>query len=94
MSANKSDLIKHVALYNGLTQKDAKQIVETAFDFIIDQNADGEKVVIMGFGTFEPRIRKAHKGVNPQTGEEMLIDETVTPKFKAGKEYKKRVSKK
>lgn len=91
MSANKGDLIKHVALYNGLTQKDAKQVVETTLEFIMDQTANGEKVLLMGFGTFEPKVRKAHKGVNPQTREEMMIKETITPKFKPGKDYKDRV---
>lgn len=91
MAANKGDLVKHVALYNGLTQKEAKQVVETTLDFIMDQAANGEKVLLMGFGTFESKVRKAHKGINPQTGEEMLIDETTTPKFKPGKEFKDRV---
>lgn len=93
MSANKGDLIKHVALYNGITQKDAKQIVESTLDFIMDQNANGEKVRLMGFGTFEPRVRKAHKGVNPQTGESMMIKETITPRFRPGKAYRERVKK-
>jgi len=93
MSVNKGDLTKHIALYNGITQKDAKQIVESTFDFIMDQTAAGEKVTLMGFGTFESRVRKAHKGVNPQTGEEMMIGETVTPKFKPGKEYRSRIKK-
>lgn len=91
MTANKGDLVKHVALYNGLTQKEAKKIVETTLDFIMDQTANGEKVLLMGFGTFEPKRRKAHKGVNPQTGEEMMIEETITPKFKPGKGFKDRV---
>jgi len=93
MTTNKGDLIKHVAMYNGLTQKDAKQIVESTLDFIMDQTANGEKVLLMGFGTFEPKLRKAHKGVNPQTGEEMIIKETITPKFKPGKDYREKIKK-
>lgn len=93
MTTNKGDLIKHVAMYNGLTQKDAKQIVESTLDFIMDQTANGEKVLLMGFGTFEPKLRKAHKGVNPQTGEEMVIKETITPKFKPGKDYREKIKK-
>lgn len=93
MTTNKGDLIKHVAMYNGLTQKDAKQIVESTLDFIMDQTANGEKVLLMGFGTFEPKLRKTHKGVNPQTGEEMVIKETITPKFKPGKDYREKIKK-
>lgn len=93
MAANKSELVEHVALYNGITQKQAKPIVESIFDFIMEQNANGESVKLMGFGTFEPKVRKGHKGVNPQTGEEIWIDETITPKFKPGKDYKEKVKK-
>lgn len=86
--ANKADLISQVADATGLTKKDASPVVEAVFEAIQDQLSNGEKVQIIGFGTFEVRERASRKGRNPQTGEEIEIPATKVPAFKPGKGLK------
>ncbi len=86
--ANKADLIDGVASKTGLTKKDATAAVEALFDVVTDTLADGERVQVIGFGSFEVRERAARKGRNPQTGEEIEIPATKVPAFKAGKGLK------
>jgi DNA-binding protein HU-beta len=89
---NKTDLIIHVASKAGITKKDAEQVVNAFFTAIEDALKDGEKVQLIGFGTFETRDRQARKGRNPQTGAEIDIPATRVPAFKAGKVLKDSVS--
>lgn len=86
--ANKADLIDGVAAKSGLTKKDATAAVEGLFEVVTDYLAEGERVQVIGFGTFEVRDRAARKGRNPQTGEEIEIAATKVPAFKAGKGLK------
>ena len=86
--ANKADLIDGVASKSGLTKKDATAAVEGLFDVVTETLAEGERVQIIGFGSFEVRDRAARKGRNPQTGEEIQIPATKVPAFKAGKGLK------
>ena len=86
--ANKADLIDGVASKTGLTKKDATSAVEALFDVVTETLADGERVQVTGFGSFEVRDRAARKGRNPQTGEEIEIPATKVPAFKAGKGLK------
>ncbi len=86
--ANKADLIDGVAAKSGLTKKDATAAVEGLFEVVTDYLAEGERVQVIGFGTFEVRDRAARKGRNPQTGEEIQIAATKVPAFKAGKGLK------
>ncbi len=86
--ANKADLIDGVAEKSGLTKKDATAAVEGLFDVVTETLAEGERVQVIGFGTFEVRDRAARKGRNPQTGEEIQIPATKVPAFKAGKGLK------
>ena len=86
--ANKADLIDGVASKSGLTKKDATAAVESLFDVVTETLAEGERVQIIGFGSFEVRDRAARKGRNPQTGEEIQIPATKVPAFKAGKGLK------
>ena len=86
--ANKADLIDGVASKSGLTKKDATAAVEALFDVVTENLADGERVQVIGFGSFEVRDRAARKGRNPQTGEEIEIPATKVPAFKAGKGLK------
>ena len=83
--ANKADLIDGVASKSGLTKKDATAAVEALFEVVTETLASGERVQIIGFGSFEVRDRAARKGRNPQTGEEIEIPATKVPAFKAGK---------
>lgn len=85
---NKKDLINAVAEKTGMTKKDSGLVVESVFDAIKETLSKGEKVQIIGFGTFEVRDRTARKGHNPQTGEEIDIPATRVPAFKAGKALK------
>lgn len=86
--ANKADLISQVADVTNTTKKDATPVVEAVFEAIQENLANGEKVQIIGFGTFEVRDRAARKGRNPQTGEEIQIPATKVPAFKPGKGLK------
>ena len=86
--ANKAELVEKVAQKTDLTKKEVTATVEAVFQSIQDYLAEGEKVQIIGFGTFEVRDRAARKGRNPQTGEEIEIAATKVPGFKAGKALK------
>jgi DNA-binding protein HU-beta len=90
---NKSELISAVAAQAGLTKKAAGEAVESVLDAISDALAKGEKVTLVGFGTFEVRKRAARKGVNPATRQVINIPASKVPAFKAGKALKDVVSK-
>ncbi|HHW93227.1 MAG TPA: HU family DNA-binding protein [Clostridiaceae bacterium] len=90
---NKSELINAVAEKTQLTKKDSEKAVTAVFDVITEQLAKDEKVVLVGFGTFEVRHRAARKGRNPSTMEEIMIPATKAPAFKAGKNLKMQVNK-
>ena len=88
---NKTELIKNVAQSADISQKEATVVVQTVVESITNTLAAGEKVQLIGFGTFEVRERAARTGRNPQTGEEMQIAASKVPAFKAGKELKEAV---
>ena len=89
--ANKQDLIAEVAAKTGLTKKDSEKAVNAFGEVVTEFLAKGEKVQLIGFGTFETRERAAREGRNPQTGEAIKIAATVVPAFKAGKALKEAV---
>ena len=89
---NKSELIAQVAEKTGLTKRAAGESVEAVLSTIEEALKRGEKVTLVGFGTFEVRNRDARKGVNPATGETIEIPESKVPAFKAGKALKEAVS--
>ncbi|MDQ0203436.1 MULTISPECIES: HU family DNA-binding protein [Pectinatus] len=89
---NKSELVASVAEQAGLTKKDAEKAVNAIFASVQDTLVKGEKVQIIGFGTFEVRARAARKGRNPQTGDTIEIPESKNPVFKAGKALKDAVN--
>lgn len=89
---NKVDLINTVAEKAGLSKKDAEKAVNAFVDSVQEALAKGEKVSLVGFGTFEVRERSARKGRNPQTGETIDIAAARVPAFKAGKVLKEAVS--
>ncbi|WP_163247877.1 HU family DNA-binding protein [Bacillus tropicus] len=88
---NKTELVKSVAKKVELSQKEAAVATQAVLDTITNALANGEKVQLIGFGTFEVRERAARTGRNPQTGEEMQIVAAKVPAFKAGKELKEAV---
>jgi DNA-binding protein HU-beta len=84
----KTDFIARVAEQTGVSKKIARQVIEAALDLISDRLADGEKVVLTGFGTFEMRTRRERRGVNPQTRKPMTIAASKTPGFSASNNLK------
>ncbi|MBO2521100.1 MAG: HU family DNA-binding protein [Clostridia bacterium] len=90
---NKSELIAQVAEKTGLTKRAAGESVEAVLSAIEEALVKGEKVTLVGFGTFEVRHRAARKGVNPATGAVIEIPASKVPAFKAGKALKEAVSK-
>ncbi|BAF58302.1 MAG: HU family DNA-binding protein [Pelotomaculum sp.] len=82
---NKAELISNVAEKTELTKKDAEKAISAFLDTVGEALARGDKVQLVGFGTFEIRERAARKGRNPQTGEEINIAAARVPVFKAGK---------
>lgn len=85
---NKTELIAIVADRANLSKKVAEETIDVLIDTICETLADGEKVVVSGFGTFEVRNRVARTGRNPRTGEEISIPGQKSPAFKAGKVLK------
>ena len=90
---NKAELIATVAEKTGLSKKDSEKAVNATFDTITAALKDGDKVQLVGFGSFEVKKRAARVGRNPKTKEEIEIPATRVPVFKAGKVLKDAVSK-
>ncbi len=89
---NKADLINAVAQQSGLTKKDSEAALDALVSVVEDSLSKGEKVVLVGFGTFETKDRAARKGRNPQTKETITIPASKAPVFKAGKALKDKVN--
>ena len=89
----KTELISTVAESTGFTKKDADKAVTAVFDAITDALASGDKIQLVGFGTFEVRERAAKEGINPATKQKMTIAAKKVPAFKAGKALKDVVAK-
>ena len=85
---NKTELIAAVATKAGLSKKDADAAIGAVVSTIADALKAGDKVSLVGFGTFEVRARAARMGKNPQTGEAIKIAASKVPAFKAGKALK------
>ena len=91
---NKTELVNAVAEKADFSKKDADKAVAAVLDSITDALAQGDKVQIVGFGTFEVRARAEKQGRNPKTGEAMIVPSSNLPAFKAGKALKEAVAKK
>ena len=89
---NKTELITAVAQEAEMTKKDAEKAVKAVIDVVSGALAKGEKVQLIGFGTFEVKARAARSGRNPQTGEPIKIPASKNPVFKAGKALKDAVN--
>ena len=90
---NKAELITSLAEKSSLTKKDVEVVLKAFVESVEEALEKGEKVQLVGFGTFETRNRAARVGRNPRTKEEINIPESTVPVFKAGKEFKDRVGK-
>ena len=85
---NKTELIAAIAEKTELSRKDAEKALKAFTDVVEEELKKGEKIQLVGFGTFEVSERAAREGRNPQTGETMQIAASKSPKFKAGKALK------
>ena len=85
---NKADLVASMAEKAGVSKKDAEASLKAFTDVVAEELKKGEKIQLVGFGTFEVSERAARTGRNPQTGAEMTIAASKAPKFKAGKALK------
>ena len=95
---NKAELVDKVAekassSEKSMTKKDVDSVITATIDAIMDAIASGEKVTLVGFGSFERRERKEREGRNPKTGDTMVIPATKVPAFSAGKLFKEKVAK-
>lgn len=89
---NKKDLVQKIAETNELTKQQAADVLDTVLDSIGDAIAAGDKVQLLGFGTFEKRERPARIARNPRTGENIEIAAASVPAFKPGKALKDKVN--
>ena len=85
---NKTELVVAMAEKAGLSKKDAEAALKAFTETVADELKKGEKIALVGFGTFEVSERAAREGRNPQTGAPMKIAASKAPKFKAGKALK------
>ena len=88
---NKEELVQEIAKKAKVTQKDAAEVLGCLVETVQKTVAKGEKVTLVGFGTFESRKRAARTGRNPQTGKEIKIAAKTVPAFSAGKKFKELV---
>ncbi len=89
---NKSELVDAIAAKASVPKKTADATLTTVLEAIVEAVSAGDKVSLVGFGSFEPRQRQAREGRNPKTGKTMTIPATKVPAFSAGKLFKEKVS--
>jgi DNA-binding protein HU-beta len=89
---NKTELVAAMAKETNLAKKDVEAVLKSFIDVVSEELKKGEKVQLVGFGTFEVSERAAREGRNPQTGATMKIKASKAPKFKAGKALKDMVN--
>ena len=88
----KAELISAIAEKTELSKKDSEKALNATVAVITDTLANGDKIQLVGFGTFETRDRKAREGINPQTKKKIKIPATKVPAFKAGRALKDAVA--
>lgn len=89
---NKGELVDAIADKASMSKKQADTVLSAVLDAIVEAVSDGDKVTLVGFGSFESRERKAREGRNPKTGAKMEIPATKVPAFSAGKLFKEKVA--
>ncbi|MDI9482512.1 MAG: HU family DNA-binding protein [Bacillota bacterium] len=89
---NKTELVSAIAAKSGLSKKNSEAALNAMIASVEDALVAGEKVVLVGFGTFEVKQRAERKGRNPQTKEEIIIPASKAPVFKAGKGLKDKIN--
>jgi DNA-binding protein HU-beta len=89
---NKGELVDAVAQKANVTKKQADAVITATIETVMEAVSGGDKVTLVGFGSFEARDRKAREGRNPKTGDKMEIPATKVPAFSAGKLFKDKVA--
>ncbi|MBE8987595.1 MULTISPECIES: HU family DNA-binding protein [unclassified Nostoc] len=89
---NKGELVDAVAAKTNITKKQADEVISAFLSVVIEAVANGEKITLVGFGSFERRDRSEREGRNPKTNEPMTIPATKVPAFSAGKQFKEKVA--
>lgn len=89
---NKTELIAAIATKTGMSKKDSEKALNATIETIAEAMASGNKVQLVGFGSFETKTRAAHEGRNPRTKEAMTFPAKTVPVFKAGKALKDKVA--
>lgn len=89
---NKGELVDKVAEKATVTKKQADAVISATIETIMEAVSSGDKVTLVGFGSFESRERKEREGRNPKTGNKMTIPATKVPAFSAGKLFKEKVA--
>lgn len=89
---NKGELVEAIAAKANVTKKDADIVLSATLDAILEAVAGGDKVTLVGFGSFEQRERKAREGRNPATGKPIQIPATRVPAFSAGKLFREKIA--
>ncbi|ACC85226.1 HU family DNA-binding protein [Nostoc punctiforme] len=89
---NKGELVDAVAAKTNITKKQADEVISAFLSVVTEAVANGEKVTLIGFGSFERRERAEREGRNPKTQETMTIPATKVPAFSAGKQFKEKVA--
>ena len=90
---NKTELVNAIAKEANVKQTEAENVFNATIDCISNALSKGDKITLVGFGTFETKKRSAREGRNPKTGETIQIKESIVPSFKAGKTLKDKVNK-
>lgn len=89
---NKAELIQTIATKANVSQKQVEAILNATTETIVETVAKGDKVVLVGFGSFEARSRKEREGRNPKTNEKMVIPATTVPAFSPGKGFRQAIT--
>lgn len=89
---NKGELVDAIATKASVSKKDADSVLNALVDAVVEAVSSGDKVTLVGFGTFESRQRQAREGRNPSTGKPIQIPATTVPAFSAGKVFKEKVA--
>ncbi|MEH2227229.1 HU family DNA-binding protein [Nostoc sp.] len=89
---NKGELVDAVAAKTNITKKQADEVISAFLSVVTETVANGEKITLVGFGSFERRDRSEREGRNPKTNEPMTIPATKVPAFSAGKLFKEKVA--
>ena len=89
---NKAELISAIAAESGLSKADSKKALEAFVSCVSQSLKDGDKVSLIGFGTFSVKRRDARVGRNPRTGEQVTVEEKAAPFFRMGKEMREKLN--